>query len=371
MLATALQYLVPFLLVLSSPSGAGKTSIARRLLETRADVAYSVSATTRPRRPGETDGRDYHFLAAAEFERRVVAGEFLEHATYGGNRYGTLRSEVDAIFRRGKHALLHVLRPDRPPCGERRAAVVIEAPALAAVEDVEIAGDRAVGAAVLVARDLEKDLPERFPFFFRAKDLAQHGSEVLELRVRQRVRQPAVQGNILPLHRGERGFPGEINPARRLLLEDEAVLLADLRRDVGLDGGVAVLGEDLELDQVLDDLEDLQAHALGEVLHEDGWFDMDDLRVTAFLGFGLPGCFGFLLGDEMGERTGRLVLFKKRNGRENRGLRRGRLRIQWRVGAAGGERRECDRHQYRLSNHFHFGSSTGGALRASSSASRR
>jgi guanylate kinase len=98
----------PFLLVLSSPSGAGKTSIARRLLETRADVAYSVSATTRPRRPGETDGRDYHFLAAAEFERRVAAGEFLEHAAYGGYRYGTLRSEVDAIFRRGKHALLDI-----------------------------------------------------------------------------------------------------------------------------------------------------------------------------------------------------------------------------------------------------------------------
>jgi guanylate kinase len=98
----------PFLLVLSSPSGAGKTSIARRLLETRADLAYSVSATTRPKRPGETDGRDYHFLAAEEFQRRVAAGEFLEHAAYGGNRYGTLRSEVDAIFRRGRHALLDI-----------------------------------------------------------------------------------------------------------------------------------------------------------------------------------------------------------------------------------------------------------------------
>ena len=100
--------MTPFLLVLSSPSGAGKTSIARRLLETRGDFAYSVSATTRPRRPGETDGRDYHFLAAGEFERRVAAGEFLEHATYGGHRYGTLRSEVDAIFRSGKHALLDI-----------------------------------------------------------------------------------------------------------------------------------------------------------------------------------------------------------------------------------------------------------------------
>ena len=100
--------MTPFLLVLSSPSGAGKTSIARRLLETRADLAYSVSATTRPKRPGETDGRDYHFLAAEEFERRVAAGQFLEHASYGGNRYGTLRSEVHAIFRRGKHALLDI-----------------------------------------------------------------------------------------------------------------------------------------------------------------------------------------------------------------------------------------------------------------------
>lgn len=100
--------MTPFLLVLSSPSGAGKTSIARRLLELRPDVAYSVSATTRPRRSGETDGRDYHFLAADEFERRVRAGEFLEHATYGGNRYGTLRAEVEAIFRRGRHALLDI-----------------------------------------------------------------------------------------------------------------------------------------------------------------------------------------------------------------------------------------------------------------------
>jgi guanylate kinase len=98
----------PFLLVLSSPSGAGKTSIARRLLEVRADLAYSVSATTRPQRPGETDGRDYHFLPAGEFARRVAAGEFLEHAVYGGHRYGTLRGEVEAIIQRGCHALLDI-----------------------------------------------------------------------------------------------------------------------------------------------------------------------------------------------------------------------------------------------------------------------
>jgi guanylate kinase len=98
----------PFLLVLSSPSGGGKTSIARELLRVRADVGYSVSATTRAPRPGEHDGRDYHFLSPAEFERRVVAGEFLEHATYGGQRYGTLVAEVERVLRSGRHVVLDI-----------------------------------------------------------------------------------------------------------------------------------------------------------------------------------------------------------------------------------------------------------------------
>lgn len=98
--------MTPFLLVLSSPSGGGKTSIARALLQARTDIGYSVSATTRPPRPGEHDGRDYHFLSADEFARRVAAGEFVEHATYGGHQYGTLRSEIDRIVRGGRHAVL-------------------------------------------------------------------------------------------------------------------------------------------------------------------------------------------------------------------------------------------------------------------------
>jgi guanylate kinase len=98
----------PFLLVLSSPSGGGKTTIARTLLRERDDVAYSVSATTRSMRPGEADGRDYHFLSRAEFVRRRDAGEFLEWATYGGHLYGTLRSEVDRICAVGRHAVLDI-----------------------------------------------------------------------------------------------------------------------------------------------------------------------------------------------------------------------------------------------------------------------
>ena len=98
----------PFLLVLSSPSGGGKTTIAKALLAARADVGYSVSATTRAPRPGEQDGRDYHFLTTGEFERRVQAGEFLEHATYSGNRYGTLRSEVVRVLEGGRHVVLDI-----------------------------------------------------------------------------------------------------------------------------------------------------------------------------------------------------------------------------------------------------------------------
>jgi guanylate kinase len=98
----------PFLLVLSAPSGGGKSSIARNLLQGRDDLGYSVSATTRPMREGEREGVDYYFLARHEFLRRREAGEFLESATYGGHLYGTLRSEIDRIFAAGRHAVLDI-----------------------------------------------------------------------------------------------------------------------------------------------------------------------------------------------------------------------------------------------------------------------
>ena len=98
----------PFLLVLSAPSGGGKSSIARHLLQGRDDLGYSVSATTRPMREGEREGVDYYVLPRVEFLRRREAGEFLESATYGGHLYGTLRSEIDRIFAAGRHAVLDI-----------------------------------------------------------------------------------------------------------------------------------------------------------------------------------------------------------------------------------------------------------------------
>ena len=83
------------MLVVTGPSGVGKGTLISALCRHFPDLRLSVSATTRPPRSGERDGREYHFLTPEEFERRVQAGEFLEHAEYAGNRYGTLRSEVE------------------------------------------------------------------------------------------------------------------------------------------------------------------------------------------------------------------------------------------------------------------------------------
>jgi guanylate kinase len=90
-----------FLLVLSSPSGAGKTTITRLLIERDRELCISVSVTTRAPRAGEVDGKHYHFIDAATFERMVAAGELLEHAIVFGNRYGTPRAAVEATLASG------------------------------------------------------------------------------------------------------------------------------------------------------------------------------------------------------------------------------------------------------------------------------
>ena len=98
----------PFILVLSAPSGGGKTTIAKALLAAREDVGYSVSATTRPRRETEHDGVDYHFLTREQFAERIKADEFLEWAAYGTHRYGTLQSEVERVLGTGRHVVLDI-----------------------------------------------------------------------------------------------------------------------------------------------------------------------------------------------------------------------------------------------------------------------
>jgi guanylate kinase len=94
--------------VITGPSGVGKGTLIRTLRERMPELELSVSATTRPPRPGEQDGVDYHFLTDADFERRVEAGEFVEHATYSGRRYGTLRAELERRLRAGHPVVLEI-----------------------------------------------------------------------------------------------------------------------------------------------------------------------------------------------------------------------------------------------------------------------
>jgi guanylate kinase len=96
------------MLVLSSPSGAGKTTLARKLLETDSGIAMSVSATTRSRRANETDGVDYRFVAAKVFEAMARSGEFLEHAIVFDNRYGTPRQPVQDALAAGRDVLFDI-----------------------------------------------------------------------------------------------------------------------------------------------------------------------------------------------------------------------------------------------------------------------
>ena len=96
------------MLVLSSPSGAGKTTLSRRLLENDKSISLSVSATTRPMRPGEVHGKDYHFLGADEFGAWLADGKFLEHATVFGNRYGTPSHLVNDELIRGRDVLFDI-----------------------------------------------------------------------------------------------------------------------------------------------------------------------------------------------------------------------------------------------------------------------
>src|SRR5262245_44970537 len=111
-IATAASFSIPAAMakvfVITGPSGVGKGTLISKLLERVSDLELSVSATTREPRTGERNGRDYHFLAPEEFDRKIEAGDFLESAVYSGNRYGTLRAEVERRLEGGRSVVLEI-----------------------------------------------------------------------------------------------------------------------------------------------------------------------------------------------------------------------------------------------------------------------
>ena len=121
------------LIVVSGPSGAGKSSLIREALEAVPELAYSVSATTRPPRPGEVDGEHYVFLSREEFERWIEEGKFLEWAPYSGNLYGTLEGKVQEMLDAGRSVILEIELQGARQVREKRPdaeMVFVRAPSL-------------------------------------------------------------------------------------------------------------------------------------------------------------------------------------------------------------------------------------------------
>lgn len=122
----------PRVFVITGPSGVGKGTLIRRLREAEPGLELSVSATTRAPREGEEDGREYHFLSADEFAARADAGDFLEFATFSGNRYGTLRSEIERTLDAGHSVLLEIevqgARQVRAAMGDEAVLIFIAPP---------------------------------------------------------------------------------------------------------------------------------------------------------------------------------------------------------------------------------------------------
>jgi guanylate kinase len=126
------------LIVLSSPSGAGKSTIARMLLDADREVTMSISATTRPMRPGEENDVDYHFVDDAEFDRMIAEGAFVEWAHVFGYRYGTPKAPVKAALRKGRDILFDIdwqgARQLEPDFGEHLVTIFLLPPTMAELE---------------------------------------------------------------------------------------------------------------------------------------------------------------------------------------------------------------------------------------------
>jgi len=141
--------------VITGPSGVGKGTLIRGLMERLERLELSVSATTRAPRPGERDGVDYHFLTREEFDRRVAEGDFVEHADYAGRSYGTLRSELEARVRAGTPVVLEI---EVQGARQVRAAMPEAVQVFIAPPSLEALRTRLIGRGTDDAEEVERRL---------------------------------------------------------------------------------------------------------------------------------------------------------------------------------------------------------------------
>jgi guanylate kinase len=176
--------------VITGPSGVGKGTLIEQLIERIPELELSISATTREPRPGEVDGRDYHFLTPEEFRRRLEAGDFLEHASYSGNYYGTLRSEVEGRLSEGGSVVLEIevqgARQVRDALGDDAVLIFIAPPDEAVLrERLEGRGTDSPEAIEQRLRTAEVELAARSEFPLEVvNDEVQNAASELEKLVR-------------------------------------------------------------------------------------------------------------------------------------------------------------------------------------------
>jgi guanylate kinase len=201
------------MLVLSSPSGAGKTTLSRRLLETDPNVAMSVSATTRPKRPGEVDGHDYFFIADEKFQHMANTGEFLEHATVFGHRYGTPREPVLEALTAGRDVLFDIdwqgTQQLRQQVREDVVTIFVLPPSREELE--RRLHTRAQDSAEVVAKRMAKANDEishwaEYDYVIVNEDIARAQAQVETILLAERLkraRQPGIPAFVETLMRGE------------------------------------------------------------------------------------------------------------------------------------------------------------------------
>ncbi len=199
------------LVILSSPSGAGKSTLSRRLLEFDPEVQFSISATTRPPRPGERDGSDYFFKSRFEFETMAAAGEMLEHAEVFANLYGTPRAPVEAAITAGRDVLFDVdwqggQQIRNSPLNESVISIFILPPSMRELENRLRA--RGQDSAAVVAARMAKSRDEishwaEYDYVLVNANLAQCETElraILQAERLRRERRPELMGLVTRLN---------------------------------------------------------------------------------------------------------------------------------------------------------------------------